>query len=127
MPIYSHIKGTNLKLNSSIDCVENRSADTSWICYANYSSGQYKPLNIKKQPMNIFNDKERRKGLSGTLIFHLVLLIAFVLMSMTHQIPTPINEFEINFGSEYEEAEKIPIQIPLSKLIQSQTIIPKMR
>ncbi|MCH7534400.1 MAG: hypothetical protein IH948_01390 [Bacteroidetes bacterium] len=51
--------------------------------------------------MNFFQDKDRRKGLVGTIIFHLILLLMFIFLGMTHTEPIEDVGFKIIFG--YEE------------------------
>ena len=43
--------------------------------------------------------KNKRKGIIGTLLFHVLLIVAFLFMGLTYQIPPPAEEgISINFG-----------------------------
>ena len=43
--------------------------------------------------------KNKRKGIIGTLLFHVLLIVAFLFMGLTYQIPPPPEEgISINFG-----------------------------
>ena len=47
--------------------------------------------------------KDKRKGILGTILFHGLLLVAFLFMGLTYQIPPPPEEgISINFGSSDE-------------------------
>ena len=49
--------------------------------------------------MKIFKDKDRRKALIGTIIFHSVLLLALVFMALTTPLPLPGEEgVEVDLG-----------------------------
>lgn len=50
--------------------------------------------------MELIQDKNSRKGLIGTILFHLLLLLLFLQFGMTYQDPPPANEgaMMINFG-----------------------------
>lgn len=50
--------------------------------------------------MDLIQDKNSRKGLIGTILFHLLLLLLFLQFGMTYQDPPPQNEgaMMINFG-----------------------------
>ena len=57
--------------------------------------------------------KNRRKAIIGTVLFHIGLLLCFIFMGLTYQIPPP-NEEGINidfgyqdFGSGSEQSEQI--------------------
>jgi len=43
--------------------------------------------------------KDKQKGLVGTILFHALLIVAFLFMGLTYQIPPPPEEgISINFG-----------------------------
>ena len=47
----------------------------------------------------IKNDKNKQKAIIGTIMFHIVLLVCFIFMGLTYQIPPPAEEgISINFG-----------------------------
>ena len=47
----------------------------------------------------IKNDKNKQKAIVGTIMFHIVLLVCFIFMGLTYQIPPPAEEgISINFG-----------------------------
>jgi len=49
--------------------------------------------------MSASEKKNKRKGIIGTILFHALLLIAFLFMGLTYQIPPPPEEgISINFG-----------------------------
>ena len=49
--------------------------------------------------MSSSEKKNKRKGIIGTILFHTLLLIAFLFMGLTYQIPPPPEEgISINFG-----------------------------
>ena len=49
--------------------------------------------------MSASEKKNKRKGIIGTILFHILLLIAFLFMGLTYQIPPPPEEgISINFG-----------------------------
>ena len=49
--------------------------------------------------MSASEKKNKRKGIIGTILFHTLLLIAFLFMGLTYQIPPPAEEgISINFG-----------------------------
>jgi outer membrane biosynthesis protein TonB len=49
--------------------------------------------------MSASEKKNKRKGIIGTILFHTLLLIAFLFMGLTYQIPPPPEEgISINFG-----------------------------
>ena len=61
--------------------------------------------------------KNKRKGIIGTLLFHILLIVAFLFMGLTYQIPPPPEEgISINFGyvdegmseAEPEDVAEIP-------------------
>ncbi len=47
----------------------------------------------------IWNDKDRRKGLIGTLVFHAILLLLFLFVGLTYLDPKPEDGIVINFGN----------------------------
>lgn len=49
--------------------------------------------------VELSNDKEKRKGLISTLIFHGLLLLLFIFFGLTHSIPPPEEGMVINFGT----------------------------
>ena len=44
-------------------------------------------------------DREKREGLIGTIVFHLVLLFLFLFYGLTHQVPIPETGLTVNFGT----------------------------
>jgi outer membrane biosynthesis protein TonB len=48
--------------------------------------------------MNIFQDKDKRKGLIGTILFHTMLLIAFIFLGLTYKFPPEEEGIVVNFG-----------------------------
>lgn len=52
--------------------------------------------------MDLFRDEHKRKGLIGTIIVHLLLLILFTFYGLTHVVPTPEQGILINFGTSEE-------------------------
>ena len=52
--------------------------------------------------MEILKDKEKRKGVIGTVLFHLLLLLAFLLLGLTHIVPIPEQGIVIDFGNSDE-------------------------
>jgi protein TonB len=49
--------------------------------------------------MDSSEKKNKRKGIIGTILFHVLLIVAFLFMGLTYQIPPPIEEgISINFG-----------------------------
>ena len=68
--------------------------------------------------------KDKRKGLVGTILFHTLLIVAFLFMGLTYQIPPPPEEgISINFGymdegmSETEPEDKAEIPEPVQEEI----------
>ena len=52
--------------------------------------------------------KNKRKGIIGTILFHALLLVAFLFMGLTYQVPPPAEEgISINFGFYDEGLGKI--------------------
>lgn len=49
--------------------------------------------------MEIFKDKEKRKGLVVTVLVHLVLLVLFSIFGLSYVIPPPEEGITINFGT----------------------------
>lgn len=47
----------------------------------------------------IWNDKERRKGLIGTLVFHTILVLLFLFVGLKYLDPKPSDGIVINFGN----------------------------
>ena len=49
--------------------------------------------------MSSSENKNKRKGIIGTILFHTLLLVAFIFMGLTYQDPPPAEEgISINFG-----------------------------
>ena len=49
--------------------------------------------------MTATEKKSKRKGIIGTILFHVLLLVAFLFMGLTYQDPPPAEEgISINFG-----------------------------
>ena len=64
--------------------------------------------------MKIFKDKDRRKGLIGTILFHAVLFIAFIFLGLTYTFPPEEEGIEVNFGdSETGFGEEEPATTPV--------------
>ena len=68
--------------------------------------------------------KDKRKGLIGTILFHALLIVAFLFMGLTYQIPPPPEEgISINFGymdkgmTETEPENKAEIPEPVQEEI----------
>ena len=52
--------------------------------------------------------KNKRNGIIGTILFHALLLVAFLFMGLTYRIPPPPEEgISINFGFEEEGVQEI--------------------
>lgn len=49
--------------------------------------------------MEVFKDKDKRRGLIGTLLVHILLLIVFALYGLTYMEPRPEQGMLINFGT----------------------------
>lgn len=49
--------------------------------------------------MNILKDKDKRKGLIGTILFHAMLLIAFIFLGLTYTFPPEEEGIVVNFGN----------------------------
>ena len=49
--------------------------------------------------MEVFKDKEKRKGLIGTILFHIALLVLFAIYGLTYMTPRPEQGVLINFGT----------------------------
>jgi TonB family protein len=43
-------------------------------------------------------EREKREGLIGTILFHLILLALFLFYGLTHQVPIPETGLTVNFG-----------------------------
>ena len=68
--------------------------------------------------------KDKRKGLIGTILFHALLIVAFLFMGLTYHIPPPPEEgISINFGymdegiTETEPEDKAEIPEPVQEEI----------
>jgi len=68
--------------------------------------------------------KDKQKGLVGTILFHALLIVAFLFMGLTYQIPPPPEEgISINFGymdegmTETEPEDKAEIPEPVQEEI----------
>ena len=77
--------------------------------------------------MTSLEKKNKRKGIIGTILFHALLLVAFLFMGLTYQDPPPAEEgISINFGFTDEGLGKIePEEIeniidPVEKIIEEQ-------
>tara|TARA_R110002050_G_scaffold290260_1_gene443693 strand:- start:14419 stop:15225 length:807 start_codon:yes stop_codon:yes gene_type:complete len=44
-------------------------------------------------------EREKREGLIGTILFHLILLALFLFYGLTHQVPIPETGLTVNFGT----------------------------
>ena len=54
-------------------------------------------------------EREKREGLIGTIMFHLILLALFLFYGLTHQVPIPETGLTVNFGtSEVGSGDKQP-------------------
>ena len=66
--------------------------------------------------------KNRRKAIIGTVLFHIGLLLCFIFMGLTYQIPPPPEEgITINFG--YQDFGSGSEQV--EQIVEEQEIIPK--
>jgi len=66
--------------------------------------------------------KNRRKAIIGTVLFHIALLLCFIFMGLTYQIPPPPEEgITINFG--YQDFGSGSEQV--EQIVEEQEIIPK--
>ena len=45
------------------------------------------------------NNSDKRRGLIGTIFFHLILLVIFIFYGLTYEFPTPKEGILINFGT----------------------------
>lgn len=71
--------------------------------------------------MSSSEKKNKRNGLVGTIIFHLLLLVSFLFMGLTYSIPPPAEEgISINFGFSDEGSEEIQ---PEENALESNPII----
>ena len=77
--------------------------------------------------MTATEKKSKRKGIIGTILFHILLLVSFLFMGLTYQDPPPAEEgISINFGFTDEGLGKIePEDIeniidPVEKIIEEQ-------
>ena len=78
--------------------------------------------------MTAAEKKSKRKGIIGTILFHALLLVAFLFMGLTYQDPPPAEEgISINFGFidegfgeiEPEDSEKVT-EIVEEEIIEEQ-------
>ena len=54
--------------------------------------------------MTATEKKSKRKGIIGTILFHVLLLVAFLFMGLTYQDPPPAEEgISINFGLQMKD------------------------
>ncbi|NQY68833.1 MAG: hypothetical protein HRT72_14055 [Flavobacteriales bacterium] len=64
----------------------------------------------------LFQDKERRKGLIGTILIHLILLLLFIFFGLTHMLPIPETGMVVDFGMVEdgfgEETPTAPVEEP---------------
>ena len=44
-------------------------------------------------------EKEKREGLIGTIVFHVILLLFFLFYGLTHMVPIPETGLTVNFGT----------------------------
>ncbi|OUV70260.1 MAG: hypothetical protein CBC83_08655 [Flavobacteriales bacterium TMED123] len=77
--------------------------------------------------MTASEKKSKRNGLFGTILFHVLLIVAFLFMGLTYQIPPPPEEgISINFGymdqgsTELEPEDKADIPEPVQEEIVEQ-------
>lgn len=71
--------------------------------------------------MSSSEKKNKRNGIVGTIIFHLLLLVSFLFMGLTYSIPPPPEEgISINFGFSDEGSEEIQ---PEENALESNPII----
>jgi TonB family protein len=55
-------------------------------------------------------EREKREGLIGTILFHLILLALFLFYGLTHQVPIPETGLTVNFGtSEMGSGDNQPV------------------
>ncbi|MDQ3191674.1 MAG: hypothetical protein M3Q58_08775 [Bacteroidota bacterium] len=57
--------------------------------------------------MELLQDKSRRTGLIGTVVFHALLLLFFIYYGLTTPVPIPEQSIVINFGSSQDGDGKI--------------------
>ena len=74
--------------------------------------------------MTASEKKSKRNGIFGTILFHVLLIVAFLFMGLTYQIPPPPEEgISINFGymdqgsTELEPEDKADIPQPVQEEI----------
>ena len=69
--------------------------------------------------------KNRRKAIIGTVLFHIALLLCFIFMGLTYQIPPPPEEgITINFGyQDFGSDSEQPEQIVEEQEITPQQIV----
>ena len=81
--------------------------------------------------MTASEKKSKRNGIFGTILFHALLIIAFLFMGLTYQIPPPPEEgISINFGyidqgsTELEPEDKADIPQPLQEeIVEEQSTV----
>ena len=79
--------------------------------------------------MTSLEKKNKRKGIIGTILFHALLLVAFLFMGLTYQVPPPPEEgIAIDFGNEGQgninpEVEEVEDQIKSTEEILTQSEI----
>lgn len=77
----------------------------------------------------LWNNKDRRRGLIGTILFHLALLLMFLFLGLTYYEPKPEDGIIINFGNsetgmgnEANEAVSPPEVVETPVVEQQQTL-----
>ena len=73
----------------------------------------------------IKNDKNKTQSNIGTVLFHIVLILCFIFMGLTYQIPPPPEEgITINFGyQDFGSSSEQPEQIVEEQEITPQEIV----
>lgn len=71
--------------------------------------------------MTSSENKNKRNGIVGTILFHALLLLSFLFMGLTYKIPPPPEEgISINFGFEEQGSEQIQ---PKDNSLESNPVI----
>ncbi len=49
--------------------------------------------------MHVWEDKYKREGLIGTIVFHVILLLIFIFAGLPYTVPRPEQGILVNFGT----------------------------
>lgn len=72
--------------------------------------------------MSYFDTKDKKRGLVGTIVIHLVILILFAICGLTYPIPRPESGMLLNFGTTAEGSGEIqPDQVGETSEVQPET------